>query len=121
MTRIIAPALPAESRHLALRCRDRAALLRKADEISKSRPGQRQVSEGTAKLLEEAAEEISRLSGVYISAVRGRQEFREALTEARRTIKALHGPVAWDIYEAGAPEMKRIDAAILMASAESIP
>ena len=38
-----------------------------------------------------------------------------ALEEARRTIKALHGPVAWDIFERNAPEMKRIDAALAKA------
>lgn len=33
-----------------------------------------------------------------------------ALEEARLTIKALHGPTAWDIYDQHSPEMKRINA-----------
>jgi hypothetical protein len=37
---------------------------------------------------------------------------REALEEALVTIKALHGPVAWDIYERCSPEMKRLKAAL---------
>ena len=39
-------------------------------------------------------------------------ELLDALTEAKRTIKALHGPTAWDIYEMHAPEMKKINAAL---------
>ena len=35
-----------------------------------------------------------------------------ALADARVTIKALHGPIAWDIYEKHAPEMKKINAAL---------
>ncbi len=27
-------------------------------------------------------------------------------------IKALHGPIAWDIYDQNAPEMKQINAAL---------
>ena len=37
---------------------------------------------------------------------------RAALVEAKRTIKALHGPVSWDIYEKHSPEMKKINAAL---------
>lgn len=40
------------------------------------------------------------------------KELRAALTEALATIKALHGPIAWDIYEQNAPEMKRLRAAL---------
>ena len=39
-------------------------------------------------------------------------QLHAALLTARDTIKALHGPVAWDIYETHAPEMKQIDAAL---------
>ena len=41
---------------------------------------------------------------------------RAALTEAKRTIRALHGSAAWDIYEAHSPEMKKINAALADAS-----
>jgi hypothetical protein len=85
-----APVLPAESRHTALQCRDRAALLRDMDRIANPP----QTSEGTAKLLEQAAEEIQRLSGVYISAVKGRQAFRECVRDLRhgvdRIISLIH-------------------------------
>lgn len=85
-----APVLPAESRHTALQCRDRAALLRDMDRIANPP----QTSEGTAKLLEQAADEIQRLSGVYISAVKGRQAFREYVRDLRhgvdRIISLIH-------------------------------
>ena len=32
------------------------------------------------------------------------------------TIKALHGPIAWDIYEAHSPEMVRINAALALTA-----
>jgi hypothetical protein len=35
-----------------------------------------------------------------------------ALIKARETIRALHGDVAWEIYEKHSPEMKQIDAAL---------
>ena len=34
------------------------------------------------------------------------------LIEAKRTIQALHGKTAWDIYDAHSPEMKKINAAL---------
>jgi hypothetical protein len=40
------------------------------------------------------------------------ERLRDALAEAKRTIQALHGPTAWDIYEAHSPEMKKINAAL---------
>ena len=40
----------------------------------------------------------------------------DALSDAKRTIKALHGPVAWDIYEAHSPEMRKINAALNSAA-----
>lgn len=87
---MIAPALPAESRHTALQCRDRAALLRDMDRVANPP----QTSEGTAKLLEQAADEIQRLSSVYISAVKGRQTFREYARDLRhgvdRIISLIH-------------------------------
>ncbi len=43
---------------------------------------------------------------------RQRDQLHSALIEAMLTIKALHGPAAWDIYERNAPEMKRIRAAM---------
>src|SRR5690348_2668477 len=43
------------------------------------------------------------------------EALRDALIEARETIKALHGPIAWDIYDKNAPEMKRLNAAIKAA------
>ena len=39
-------------------------------------------------------------------------ELLAALTEAKRTIQALHGKTAWDIYDAHSPEMKKINAAL---------
>ena len=48
-----------------------------------------QASEGTAKLLEQAADEIQRLSGVYISAVKGRQTFRECVRDLRHGIDRI--------------------------------
>ena len=41
---------------------------------------------------------------------------RAALADARVTIKALHGPIAWDIYEAHSPEMVRINAALALGA-----
>ena len=41
-----------------------------------------------------------------------------ALEEAKRTIKAHHGPEAWDLYDAHSPEMKKINAAIAKAKGE---
>jgi len=37
---------------------------------------------------------------------------RSALMTAKDTIKALHGDVAWDIYDQHSPEMKRINWAL---------
>lgn len=45
-----------------------------------------------------------------------RDQLLEAMKDAMETIKALHGPVAWDIYERSAPEMQRYKAAIAAAS-----
>ena len=39
-------------------------------------------------------------------------QLHAALLTARDTIKALHGPVAWDIYDQHSPEMKQINAAL---------
>ncbi len=50
-------------------------------------------------------------SGVYRMA-REIERLRAALMEAKRTIKALHGPVAWDIYDQRSPEMKIINGAL---------
>lgn len=38
-----------------------------------------------------------------------------ALEDAKQTIQALHGPIAWDIYNGSSPEMKRLNAAIAKA------
>ena len=38
---------------------------------------------------------------------RDRVRLLEALREAVAAVKVFHGPVAWDIYEENAPEMKR--------------
>lgn len=43
----------------------------------------------------------------------------EALEDALTTIKALHGPVAWGIYERSSPEMQRYNAALRKARGES--
>lgn len=40
------------------------------------------------------------------------ERLMDALTEAKRTIMALHGKTAWDIYDAHSPEMKKINAAL---------
>lgn len=45
-------------------------------------------------------------------------ELVEALQMARVSIKALHGPVAWNIFEAHSPEMLKIDAALRKAGAK---
>lgn len=42
----------------------------------------------------------------------------KALETARVTIKAFHGPIAWDIYEQLSPEMREIDGAIKLARGE---
>lgn len=34
-----------------------------------------------------------------------------ALRKARETIRALHGPVAWEIYDDNSPEMNQVNAA----------
>jgi len=39
-------------------------------------------------------------------------ELLAALKLAKNTIKYLHGPVAWEIYDKASPEMKVINAAI---------
>ena len=40
------------------------------------------------------------------------EQLLEALIEAKKTIKALHGEDSWDIYDQHSPEMKKINAAI---------
>lgn len=42
----------------------------------------------------------------------------EALMTARETIRALHGPNQWDIYDRCSPEMKAINAAITRATGD---
>ena len=37
---------------------------------------------------------------------------RSALMRAKDTIKALHGDIAWDIYDQHSPEMKQINHAL---------
>lgn len=64
---------------------------------------------GDMALDEQVPDELARAAG---------PELAKALREARRTIRALHGPVAWDIYERNAPEMKLIDAALKAAGLE---
>lgn len=43
----------------------------------------------------------------------------EALEKAKETIRAWHGPVAWEIYDRASPEMKMINAAIAKAGGAS--
>lgn len=43
-------------------------------------------------------------------------QLHAALLTARDTIKALHGPIAWDIYDQHSPEMKQINAALKKAT-----
>lgn len=43
------------------------------------------------------------------------EELLEALKDAKKTIRAWHGEVAWDIYDSHSPEMKRLNAAIAKA------
>lgn len=45
------------------------------------------------------------------------EQMRELMREAIDTIKAFHGPDAWDIYYENAPEMKRFRA----AAGEAVP
>ena len=45
-------------------------------------------------------------------AVNNHKALVEALEEAKVTIKALHGPNAWGIYEQHSPEMKKINGAL---------
>ena len=46
-------------------------------------------------------------------------ELLEALKAARETIRAWHGPNAWDIYDRASPEMKAINSAIAKAEGRS--
>ena len=87
--------LKAESRHLALRLRDHAGLLRLMNKCESSKE--------MVKLLEEAADEIERQSKIYVSAVKGRQQFREALREARAFL------LNW---QAATETLGRVDAAL---------
>lgn len=41
-----------------------------------------------------------------------------ALRKAKETIRALHGEVAWDIYDRCSPEMKQINKTILWLELE---
>lgn len=43
----------------------------------------------------------------------------KALRMARAAIRALHGPVAWEIYERASPEMRTIDAALTMGAEDA--
>jgi hypothetical protein len=79
MTHKPIPALAEEPGHIALRLRDRAGLLRLMDKHADTK----QSSEGTAKLLDDAAAEIERQSKAYIMAVTGRREFRKAFADLR--------------------------------------
>ena len=40
------------------------------------------------------------------------RQLHKALICARGTIRALHGPIAWDIYDTHSPEMRQINAAL---------
>ena len=44
----------------------------------------------------------------YLSEWR-KEEILPTLLKAKETIKALHGPTAWDIYDRNAPEMKQLN------------
>lgn len=46
-------------------------------------------------------------------------ELLEALKTAKETIRAWHGPNAWDIYDRASPEMKAINSAIAKAEGRS--
>ena len=43
-------------------------------------------------------------------------ELLDALLEAKKTIRAMHGELAWEIYEHNSPEMRKINAAIEKAT-----
>lgn len=47
-----------------------------------------------------------------VRACNAHDQLAEALLVAKRTIRALHGENAWDIYDRASPEMKKINAAI---------
>ena len=66
----------------------------------------------TARTAEAFQDEIARLKTLN-------GELVATLREAKRTIKALHGPVAWDIYDANSPEMKKINTALAKADQAS--
>jgi hypothetical protein len=58
---------------------------------------------------------LSEKSAQYVAERKINRVLVEALKDARLTIQALHGPIAWDIYEKCSPEMKRIDGALKQA------
>jgi len=53
---------------------------------------------------------------IFRNTLEQRDGLLAALNHAMTTIKALHGPVAWDIYERSSPEVQRYKAAIAEAS-----
>lgn len=61
---------------------------------------------------EEQAAEIARRCAAHGSMLK-------ALRMAREAIEALHGPVAWEIYERESPEMRAIDAALAMGAEQA--
>ena len=73
-----------DTRDLAKKCRDQAGLIRLMDRLSSPK----ETHEATAMMLDEAADEIQRLLGLYIDAVNGRREFRQAFREERARNKA---------------------------------
>ncbi len=52
-----------------------------------------------------------------VKAVNCHDDLVEALKIARDTIEALHGEVAWDIYDKHSPEMNAINKALAKAEA----
>lgn len=75
------------------------------------------------RLIKEFPEVRESLNAMIWAAERkARREERESvvllLKRLRGVIRALHGPVAWDIYEKESPEMKALDAAILALGGE---
>jgi len=66
---------------------------------------------GNAEAPLTAQDEWEANAAFIVRACNSHDELVAALTDAIETIKALHGPVAWDIYEQHAPEMKRYRAA----------
>ena len=60
-----------------------------------------------------------RYANTIVRSVNEMPELLQALKKAKETIRAWHGPNAWDIYDRASPEMKAIKSAIAKAEGRS--